>query len=136
MKLELQQKLVNDFPKLYRNINGNPKETLICFGFDCGDGWYQIIYNLSKELEKLDVIATQVKEKWGSLRFYINYGDNFSEENINKAYDLIEEAEAKSSTTCEITGKPGKIRNINGWFRCLSDEMYALELSNKNQERK
>jgi len=44
---ELDEKLVATYPELYRDRNGDMKETLMCWGFECGDGWYQIIDTLS-----------------------------------------------------------------------------------------
>lgn len=72
MKPELEQKLVKKYPKLYRDYGGNMMVTCMCWGFSCGDGWYNIINNLSKSLCEfnVDVIADQVKEKFGGLRFY------------------------------------------------------------------
>jgi hypothetical protein len=47
MNEELDAKLVANYPELYRDRHGNMKETLMCWGFSCGDGWYQIIDTLS-----------------------------------------------------------------------------------------
>jgi hypothetical protein len=41
MRDELDKKLVETYPELYANRFGDMKETLMCWGFDCGDGWYQ-----------------------------------------------------------------------------------------------
>ncbi len=65
MKKELEEKLYNKFPKLYRQKDLNMSETAMCWGFCCGDGWYKIINDLSKKLEPLGVEAVQVKEKFG-----------------------------------------------------------------------
>jgi len=58
--------------------------------------------------------ASQVKEKFGTLRFYMTSG-------TEEMYNLIHEAEEKSGTICEDCGKPGKIRH-GGWIRTLCDE--------------
>ena len=58
-------------------------------------------------------VAVQVKEKFGSLRFYTNGC-------TERHSGMIEMAEAMSSHICEVCGKPGRIVNINGWYsaRC------------------
>jgi len=48
MKPELESKLCNDFQELYSERVKPPTESLMCFGFACDDGWYDIIDSLSK----------------------------------------------------------------------------------------
>ena len=146
------------------------------FGFDCGDGWYNIIdqtcrmmqghidwcrrvrardlqFNrvLKRAVERGDlrglewyytrggslsdwakksierdlqdpryheigekpqqVVAVQVKEKFGSLRFYVNGGDLYIR-------GMLLMAEALSGVTCEECGAPGKTYRY-GWHRTL-----------------
>lgn len=61
------------------------------------------------------VVATQIKEKFGTLRFYYNGGDD-----VIDGYDRM--AELMSSVTCEVCGNPGKIETIKGWVQTLCDE--------------
>lgn len=68
---------------------------------------------LDEELEKVPV-AVQVKEKFGSLRFYVY---NATDEH----HSLIAFAERLSARTCEVCGKPGKI-NKCGWLSCRCKE--------------
>lgn len=84
-----------------------------------GPGWYPLIKELIEDLIALgwDKQVTQVKEKYGTLRFYINGG-------TDEIHDRIEKAEADSAHICEETGKPGKLRKDLGWIRTLSDEEY------------
>ncbi len=58
-------------------------------------------------------VAVQVKEKFGTLRFYVHGGSE-------KAHAYIEFAEALSGSTCEECGAPGKTRG-GGWIRTLCD---------------
>jgi hypothetical protein len=77
---------------------------------DCvGPGWAKIINRLYDTLPKSTYVS-QVKEKYGSLRFYIGSGSN-------RTFDLITAAEEESETTCEACGEPGKIYT-EGWFKC------------------
>ncbi len=58
--------------------------------------------------------AVQVKEKFGTLRFYVDGGNE-------RSWTLIELAEGMSERTCEVCGAPGTIRR-GGWIRTLCDE--------------
>lgn len=119
MKSELSQRLFDRFN--FFNPDGDIRHTLIPFGIECGDGWFGIIWDLceaverevkTKNIEGFEVV--QVKEKFGGLRFYC---DNSTHEIL----ELVRIAEEKSYKTCEVCGKPGKVRN-NGWISTLCDE--------------
>jgi len=111
MNKEHTTKLVEDFPYLYAGIHGRPMETCMCFGFECGDGWFDLIYNLSKRISESDpeVRAVQVKEKFGGLRFYVNAASD-------DVYAFIQEAEDLSYETCEVCGNAGKL-DATGWHK-------------------
>jgi hypothetical protein len=70
------------------------------------------------------VVATQVKEKFGGLRFYVSGGD----EKTN-AYIMF--AEAMSYKICEVCGKPGRQRG-SSWLVTLCDE-HAAEREQTNE---
>ena len=70
MKLELEQKLINKYPKLYKQHDWDMRQTCMCWGFEVGDGWFDLINELSSKIEPLGAEAVQVKEKFGGLRFY------------------------------------------------------------------
>jgi hypothetical protein len=52
--------------------------------------------------------AAQIKEKFGTLRFYLTSG-------TDEMWEIVAEAEKKSAFTCEQCGKPGKLRG-KGWL--------------------
>jgi hypothetical protein len=120
MNAENTTYLINTYPMLYLGHQSPLTENLMCFGFDCGDGWFNIIDDLSKKIEAYNVanaeydpcIAAQVKEKYGTLRFYVNSV-------TDEIYEWIEQAEIASEKTCEICGKPGELVT-KGWYmvRC------------------
>lgn len=124
MDQELDDKLVGEFPNLYRDRHASMQVTCMCWGFDVGDGWFDMIYDLSVKLEKLilelpedvrqECKASQVKEKFGGLRFYM---DGATEE----MHSLIREAETLSYHICETCGKNGGLRK-GGWLKVLCDE--------------
>jgi hypothetical protein len=64
------------------------------------------------------VVAFQVKEKFGGLRFYINSSDAF-------IYGAIDMAEKMSYRICEDCGRSGKSRNDRSWILTLCDECNA-----------
>ena len=119
MDLELEDKLFNKFPQYFpggRKVS--PKQSLICFGCEHGDGWYQLLLDLCTEADKLGhkFQVTQIKEKFGMLCFYIhNKGGGTGD-----VYDLIRKYENESGVTCETCGKPGKLlENDRFWIRTL-----------------
>jgi hypothetical protein len=117
MNEENTKKLFEDFPILYRDRDKPRNVTRICDGFACSDGWFDIIYNLSKKIseECPRVKAFQVKEKLGTLSFYAGC---IQKNKLDKIYDLISLAEKESSETCELCGsKEGtKVKTSEGSF--------------------
>lgn len=123
MKKELDEALVRDFPNFYRDRHASMHVTSMAFGFDVGDGWEPIIRRMSERIEAVILRmpaeerhfyrASQVKEKFGSLRVYIER----SHPEINV---IIDEAERETSRTCEECGGPGESHGT-GWITTLCD---------------
>lgn len=118
MDKPLDQHLYETYPELYRDRFGSPTQTLMCWGFECGNGWFPLLDSIStlltnqcrdQSIASANVI--QVKEKFGSLRFYFNGGDAFCE-------GVVDMAESMSEQLCEICGAPGEINRLNGWLAC------------------
>ena len=90
--------------------------------FECDDGWRPLIAELEEKLKRLspDYTISQVKEKFGGLRYYATPGD-VDEETSKRFYDLIHEAEASSYEICECCGQPGRLsrRGKHGWYKTL-----------------
>jgi len=175
MKQELDKLLCEKYPKMMVNRNKNMQETCMCWGFSCGDGWYNILNQLmyqiqhhidwkekqrnwameynemaarckagnfdlfeetmkahspeSKEKRLGEIVAgdfrqvpesipqvtlDQVKEKFGTLRFYYSGGDDYIS-------GLASMAESMSAVTCEECGNPGKTVG-GGWLTTLCKE--------------
>ena len=179
MKTELDEALVAKYPKIFKHRHAPMTHTAMCWGFECGDGWYNIIDVLcsniqhhvdhkrktraralrfnraldralagdirplqmhfsfgshteptsfgiewaNKAIEKEEftevppyipyITASQVKEKFGGLRFYTNgYTDVID--------GMISIAESMSYRTCEVCGNPGRSNNY-GWISTLCD---------------
>jgi hypothetical protein len=171
MKKELDEYLCKVYPKMMVNRNLHMTETCMCWGFECGDGWFQILnqlmgniqhhidwkerqrevvikfnkiaeqlkagnsamfdeefkdminleYKEQRRQELVDrepqivpepipqVTLDQVKEKFGTLRFYYTGGDEYIS-------GLVSMAESMSGVTCETCGKPGT-QTSGGWIK-------------------
>lgn len=109
------------FPKIFAQRHLPARESAMCFGFEHDDGWYQLIWDLCEELEATgeDVQAVQVKEKFGTLRFYTNKYTEQSEAIIRKYEQL-------SATTCEGCGDTSTAHpRGHGWVRTECDGCHA-----------
>jgi hypothetical protein len=82
--------------------------------FGCGPGWRCLVYPLIRRCRLEGVQITQIKEKFGGLRFYVASASD-------SLYAAIDDAEELSYTICEECGEPGEIRR-EGWWRTLCDE--------------
>ncbi len=111
--------LIDIYPKLFQHINAQCPMAL--FYFECGNGWFELLKELIEgikaicERKGIETRASQVKEKYGSLRFYM-------ETETDEISKLIEIAEEKSSNTCESCGAQGKIKRSGvDWYYCSCD---------------
>ena len=90
--------------------------------FRCGDGWIVLIDTLFSKIENhlrtcdadanKDFVIEQIKEKFGSLRFYAMNADM-------EIYEVINEAEAESSKTCDECGAAGVLSIRQRWYKTL-----------------
>jgi len=181
MKPELDKQLCDKYPKIFANRYADMTVTAMCWGFECGNGWFNILDQLCNQIQhyidwrqqqyaraenynqalaqaqagfpaKLteyftygmvpdastlknvkfeiarnqprplpdlvqQVVASQVKEKYGMLRFYYDGGDD-------RITGMVDLAEAMSLVTCEQCGAPGETRS-GGWVRTLCDIHYV-----------
>ena len=112
MKQENEDYLKQVYPKIF------PEEF---WGAECSDGWFNIINMLCRNIqshlnwktEVSQVVVIQAKEKFGSLRFYYDGGDEY-------VSGLVSMAEAMSEVTCEVCGDPGEARQV-GWHKVLCE---------------
>ena len=112
---------LSELPKKYpRVFNDKP------FYFECNDGWYDLLDHLCYMIDDrqvkvgLDIHVSQIKEKFGGLRFYCYGGDDV-------VYYLVDFASKLSYTVCEQCGNRGKLRNEHGWMYTACDEHYNGE---------
>ena len=80
-------------------------------------GWHPLYRDLVTMLAQIDpgIVVSQAKQKFGWLRVYIQKSD--------PAVDLlIQAAEVRSRTICELCGEAGELRiSPTGWHRTLCD---------------
>lgn len=89
---------------------------------DVKSGWIPLVRDTIREIVALgiDFEVSCIKEKFGSLRVYTDW-KNGSEEQVDRAYNIISKYEDKSLSVCEDCGKPGLLR-LGGWVRTLCNE--------------
>jgi len=123
MKEELEKKLFEKYPKIFRQKDLSMQETAMCWGIETGPGWEWLIDNLcgciqnyldgNDHLKIPQVEAMQVKEKFGGLRFYTN----ISPDPID---GMIWFAQFLSRRICEDCGATENVTvNDVGWIYTL-----------------
>jgi hypothetical protein len=125
---KLTSTLFTKYPKLFVQKDLDMTKTCMCWGIECGDGWFELIDKVCNDIQtyidenKLQQAeAVQVKEKFGTLRFYLHGSDEYIE-------NLVAEAEIKSGTICEICGAPAETKQINSYLSTLCDKCTNKEV--------
>jgi len=77
-----------------------------------GKGWHSLVEECYQICVDNELDITQVKEKYGTLQFYVSHG-------TSEIFDKIEDICARSANICEGCGKKGKIVDIHGWYYTL-----------------
>lgn len=133
MDIILQRNLFDDFPELYSQHKLSPMKTCMCWGVETGDGWYNLIYRLSSDLVAIskDIRATQVKEKFGSLRFYWVADGKLPDRKYIQINNRINQAEDESCETCEECGSKDNVTQTDGWIYTLCDKCLAEKFKTK-----
>jgi len=135
MTKELQEKLFNKYPKIFRQKDLSMMETCMCWGIDTDEGWFflldqlcnsiQSYIDLNEHLKIPQVEAVQVKEKFGALCFYTNGGDN-------RIDGMIQLAENMSYHICEKCGTTENVGHTTGWIVTLCESCSNKEERYKN----
>jgi hypothetical protein len=132
MKKELEIELVKKYPKILRDYKGDPMQTCMAWGMEFDDGWGKLIDEClhklqyfcdlsSKDGEPVQVIATQMKEKFGTLSFYFT-GEGGKREDWDIIDDIISQTERRSAQVCEVSGEHGYLCRMGGWYKTLCYE--------------
>ena len=191
----LDEYLCKKYPKIFRDRHAPMTQTCLCWGLECGDGWFFLLDSLCSNIQhridnppyvrantfqnwfgdlwnktvwnyvlypifsklfsykiylKLDkcfrynvkfvptlipqVIVSQVKEKFGSLAFYYNGGDDI-------ILGMVWLVESLSYRVCEECGILNEMVNPNydGWIKttcpdCTQDSKKESHEKNKRSE--
>lgn len=131
MSPEKTKALQDKYPKIF-GLGGESNEPYGLYGLECGDGWYDLIETLCRniqhhvdwkiknlpeeEREGFQVVATQIKQKYSTLRFYYSGGDDYTA-------GLIHMAESMSGMICETCGEKATIRT-KGWMTNLCNSCH------------
>ena len=114
MRNDMEMLLHTRFRGLFEEFSG---------GIGCWEGWYDLIWECSKELERLNTYVRylRIKEKFGGLHLYIldDYESNCERGSINQA--VIQKYHVLSMRTCEGCGSTHAvdIRSSNTWVKTL-----------------
>jgi len=109
MDADLQEQLYERYPLIFQECTLPDTETAMCWGIATGNGWFHLIDGLCAALQHdtdndhaPQAIATQVKEKFGTLRFHIR-----SANERQSAMSLL--ARELSERICDVCGAPGTL---------------------------
>ena len=107
------QNLEHDFPHMFTDLYG---------GVCVGEGWWHIVHTLCRNIQQhVDhtqcppVQVTQIKEKFGGLRFYYSGGDDCVD-------SMVRLAESWAASTCEVCGDRGSLVRTGGWLRVVCEK--------------
>jgi len=121
----------------YFKVNeGSVTETVKQYIPEC-PGWHALIVDTINRLVYLCKLfdtdgfeICQIKEKYGSLRLYLDFFPSTDDESKNEMQlkifrDVIDVAEWRSTQICQISGNYGRLRDVNGWDMTISDDEYS-----------
>lgn len=104
------------------------------FGVECHKGWYDLLipvfeyvknYNKDKKDEE-QIKFLQIKEKWGGLNIYINFGND-------ELFKLIDKAEEESYNVCEECGSRNDVgMRESGWMTTMCLDCIKKEVKEKD----
>jgi len=147
MSPELDNNLCTKYPELFRNRNGSPQNTAMCWGFDCADGWYGLIKSICQFLmsdvnhlkarieseyykdEEKDKMRLELIEAEKNIPVVVQVKEKFGglrfyvHDATEKQHDYIDFAEYLSYQICEECGTMKDVMSYNlGWIKTLCPE--------------
>ena len=112
MKRELDEALCAKYPLIFRDRNADMRTTAMCWGLECGDGWYNIIDVLCGLLTS-DYRQAQSRYEHlmetgvGSILYGIK---TVTQEAINEAKAKLDEETLKVPVAAQVKEKFGGLR--------------------------
>jgi hypothetical protein len=113
MKRELDTQLCEKYPLIFRDRNADMRTTAMCWGLECGDGWYNIIDVLCGLLtseyrgaqSRYEFIKDRVDQpQWEGSK------DIITQEKIDDAKVRMDEEAAKVPVAVQVKEKFGGLR--------------------------
>lgn len=107
MDIALEHALRRDYPALYSDCRESH--------FECEDGWYPLLRALSQAVETycqengIGIHVTQVKQKFGTLRYYYGYDAKLTDAQKHGLFQIVEDYGDRSRRICEHCGLPGTL---------------------------
>jgi hypothetical protein len=137
MKEELEKKLVEDYPELFKEYGMSAMESCMAWGCDCGDGWEPILRNLSATLNGQG--STSLKEKtllpeMRKLKVWLHNLCRKIESKLNlKTYTLYNMSYSKYSNFSGFRVHYTQIKEKFGTLRVYTqiDQVYTPEEASK-----
>jgi hypothetical protein len=115
MDKRIEKYWAEKYPDLFKWWFKSPREMPMGRGFECANGWFEIMDPLWAKLATFDGLEIhQCKEKFGGLTIYTNFGYQKSK----RVELLISRAYSDSMKTCMMCGKSGE-RKAGTWARVL-----------------
>ncbi|MDP2692429.1 MAG: hypothetical protein Q8O88_02175 [bacterium] len=119
MSPELDKKLCDKYPKLLKQRN--QPGTYMSFGVMCDDGWFFLLDKLfghiksyaKYNLENSKVEIAGVKEKFSTLRIFVDGGDD-------RIQGMVSHTEYLSAFVCETCGTTKNVGQTHkGWLKTI-----------------
>lgn len=150
IRKDMEMLLLERFPTLFKHLHSTPFESCMGRGIECWEGWYDLIWECSKELEAIhpDIEYTQIKEKLARLTIYVDYpkGEDgkVDEEDYRTINAILDKYRTLSQKVCEGCGTTQNValRN-NGWlftfcnscnYKWLKHRWQALDMQFQEDE--
>ena len=164
-------KLQEEFRFMEQDPESGEKDLYHQYGFDCARGWYGILHDCCQKIKEryaeagmpVDFVPAQIKEKFGTLRFYYGFTDspcklaafdflgdgtsirfdagNDTEDEEKKKLradirQIVREAEERSRRTCEICGSENAVLRKGHWLRTLCDSCEDERIKRAEEAKK
>ena len=113
MRKELDEALCAKYPLIFRDRHENMQVTAMCWGFECGDGWYNIIDILCGLLTS---DYRQAKSRYDNIKDKVDQVQNewskkiVTQEMIDEAKVKLDEETLKVPVAVQVKEKFGGLR--------------------------
>ena len=114
MKRELDSQLCEKYPLIFKDRNADMRTTAMCWGFECGDGWYNIIDILCGKLNSEYYSAKSrydfIKDRAGEKMYGNASGDIITQGEIDLRKQIMDEEALKVPVAVQVKEKFGGLR--------------------------